>query len=267
MTHSPSVLTMDADLKYTLLHHRYSNAAMIQDWNSKMMGISFASPTTLLDGTQPLTPPPPSEDLTALGNHFLWQAPNSDAIIFPADKWAELHAFVTNILEMEYTSGSTPALLARKDVSKKYPAWLEHVLQLSRLRGYFTVYPGQDTANAIMGIHNDAPFVPDEYQGDEEAEHDASGDTIEDQATAVFDATSHIDILSTLPQSGNLPNIHNLPVLTWDGKTSSVEDLEADADEYVVRFRRDVGQCDGKTPRPPPHKLTNDLFCKPKPSL
>ncbi|MCP5922245.1 hypothetical protein NL350_28285, partial [Klebsiella pneumoniae] len=78
-------------------------------------------------------------------NPFFWQAPASDAILIMGDKWVELHGYVSRILERQQTKKDTPAFLAKKHATKKHPAWLEYVLQLSRLRGYLTLYPSPET--------------------------------------------------------------------------------------------------------------------------
>jgi hypothetical protein len=151
--------------------------ANVEDWNSKMLGISFAAPSTLLDNSQPLTVPQPNGEAGWKGA-FLWEAPNSDAMLISGEKWVELHGFVTQILDKQHASSQSPALLAHKEISKKYPSWLEYILQLSRLRGYYTVYPGPETASVVMGVHNDLPELPEEYDGDHPKKelHGARGD-------------------------------------------------------------------------------------------
>lgn len=256
---STAANVISPDLKYTLLHHRYSNAANNNDWNSKMLGISFAAPSSLLDGSQPLTVTHGNGE--AGSGAFLWQAPNSDAMLFSGEKWVELHGFVSQVLDQQHSSTQSPALLAHKEVSKKYPAWLEYILQLSRLRGYYTVYPGSETASVIMGVHNDLPEVPEEYESDHEAHDEADGEDIRDRATLMFDPYSRINILGTLAQDGTLPSLSEVPVLSWDGKPAALAELESSSRDYAARFRREVGQCSEGEAAKPFDKHARDLFC------
>lgn len=251
------------DLKYTLLHNRYSHMANAEDWNSKMLGISFAAPNTLLDNSQPLTVPQPNGEAGWKGA-FLWEAPNSDAMLVSGEKWVELHGFVTQVLDKQHSTSQSPALLAHKEISKKYPSWLEYILQLSRLRGYFTVYPGPETASVVMGVHNDLPELPEEYDADHDA-HDeaASDDDIRDRATLLFDPYSRVNILGTLPRAGELPSLSDVPVLSWDGQSAAggLSGLDAGAREFAARFRREVGQCAEDEADRPFDKHARDLFC------
>lgn len=226
-----------------------------------MMGLSFVAPTGLLDGASSFTPPEPSDDA---GSSYLWQAPSSDAMLFSGAKWMELHGYVSRILERQESWSDSPGLLSVKDVSKKYPTWLEYVLQLSRLRGYFTIYPGQETSSAIMGVHNDIPDVPEEYADDKQAILDAMGNPAEDEATYNFDSHWQVDMLQTLPRDGSLPSVESLPVVSWDGKAATAEDLIANAREFATRFRSEVGNCrDGDTPSSA-DRFARDLFCTAK---
>lgn len=225
-----------------------------------MLGISFSAPSSLLDNSGPLTIPQGEGDDSS-GGAFLWQAPNSDATLYSGEKWVELHGFVSQVLDRQHSSSESPMLLAHKEVSKKYPSWLEYILQLSRLRGYYTVYPGPETASIVLGVHSDLPEVPEEYDADQDAHDDAVGEDIRDQATLSFDPYSKIDILGTLPQKGGLPSLSEVPILSWDGKEAGLEQLESDATAYAAKFRREVGQCeDGETEKPI-DRYARDLFC------
>lgn len=246
-------------MKYAVLHYRHSNGAAVQNWDSSMMGLSFSTPAKTLDSSQPLNLPELNDDE---GSSFLWQAPSSEATLFSGDKWIELHGYVSKVLERQSASSGTPAMLAHKEISKKHPAWLEYVLQLSRIRGYYTVYPGFETSSAIIGVHNDIPEVPEEYQDDAEARLDAQGESSEDEATELFDAHWGVDVLQTLPHGGTLPYLTRIPVLTWNGQESSIEDLRNGASNYATRFRSEVGHCPEGEEERPPHRLANDLFCK-----
>jgi hypothetical protein len=248
----------NADLKFAILHYRHSNGAFAHNWGEQIMSLSLATPTTLLDGSLPLRIPEPREDV---GSSFLWQAPLSDAMVFPGDKWVELHGFISQTLESQALAKETPPLLAHKEISKKYPSWLEYVLQLSRIRGYYSVYPGQDTSRMVVGVHNDLPDVLEEYREDEEARRDAGGDDVGDDATATFDPHWRVDILHTLPKGGNLPKLESLPVLSWDGEESSATALQDDATAFRTRFMTEVGRCKDGQLKNGWHKSADDLFC------
>ncbi|KAM5348181.1 hypothetical protein ACJ41O_008005 [Fusarium nematophilum] len=256
-------------VKYTLLNTLYSTSAVLLDWNSNLMGISFQSPNTLLDDTTPLNiPASESGDREGNGSPFLWQGPSSDATLFLGSKWVELHGYLASILEKLHTRSDTPVFLAKKDASKKHPAWLEYALQLSRLRGYATLYPSPETASTIMGAHSDLGNTPEEYLGDDDEGED-NGKA--DQATSAFDPTSGVDMLTTLPHGGNLPVLGDLPLLSWDGKSAMLGDLETAALELSRNFRREVGECpEGKDAEeddygePRRDKFAGDLFCRTK---
>ncbi|KAL7938188.1 hypothetical protein V8C35DRAFT_291157 [Trichoderma chlorosporum] len=249
-------------VKYSLLQRQYSAIASRQDWGSKLFGISFSAPTTYLDDTTQFAPPKPleGEGLDTDGTSFLWQAPNSDAILILGDKWVELHGFVSRLLEKRHALSTTPDLLSTKEVGKKHPAWLEYTLQLSRIRGYFTLYPTQQTANTIVGIHTDLYDVPEEYIGEKATEQER--DSI-NHATELFDPASQVDMLATLPHEGELPLLYHLPWLTWDGKETDDSSIQQSAIKYKQAFRNQVGQCKdekpGVTPRVDPY--ARDLFC------
>lgn len=237
---------------------------MTHEFDKRLMAISLQSPSTLLDGSTPLSAPKTTDVDDAeknIASSFLWQAPSSEAVLFMGDRWVELHGYISQVLEKQQSATGTPALLAKKEVSKRHPSWLEYVLQLSRLRGYFTLYPSQETANAIVGIHNDLYDMPDEYVGgnarDEEFE-----DGLVKYAGEAFDLSSPTDILSTLPQGGYLLPLRKLPLLSWDGTQVDWTQMDRDALQYTHQFRREVGGCVGtETKKPTFNKHARDLFC------
>lgn len=233
------------------------------------MGISFHSPSTLLDDTTPLTVPAAEEaDETSGSSPFFWQAPTSDAVLFMGDKWVELHGYVSRILEKKQTGTGTPAFLAKKSTSKKHPAWLEYVLQLSQLRGYVTLYPRPETASTILGAHSDLPNTPEEYLGEGD-ENDKTGEA--DSATSKFDPASPVDMLTTLPREGDLLALGDLPLISWNGKSTSLAELETTSMELTKQFRQEVGGCppsavndEDDFGQPRHNKDASDLFCKNK---
>ncbi|RTE73992.1 hypothetical protein BHE90_011591 [Fusarium euwallaceae] len=252
-------------VKYTMLHSFYSRAAILHDWTDNIMGISLQSRSTLLDETTPLTAPKSHDEEPDSDNSFFWQAPTSDAILIMGDKWVELHGYVSRILERQQTKTDTPAFLAKKHTTKKHPAWLEYLLQLSRLRGYLTLYPSPETASVILGAHSDLSNVPEEYLGDEEEDGNKGR---ADRATSTFDSISQIDMLATLPGKGELPALEDVPLVSWDGNTLTFAELESTSRKLASLFRQEVGGCsEGESDEeddygmPRRDKDAGDLFC------
>ncbi|UKZ47342.1 hypothetical protein TrVGV298_001560 [Trichoderma virens] len=221
-------------VKYSLLQRRYSTIASRQDWESKLFGISFSAPTTYLDDTTQFVPPKPLEgqEFDTEGTPFLWQAPNSDAILILGDKWIELHGYVSQLLEKQHASSTTPDLLAKKE----------------------------QTANAIIGVHTDLHDVPEEYEGEEDSEQ--GQDSIK-LAAELFDPASQVDMLATLPHEGELPLLYHLPWLTWDGKETYDGAIQKIAANYKQAFRSQVGQCKDESMDVVPvvDSYARDLFC------
>lgn len=219
-------------LKMAVLEYSYSSHAVESGWDQKLFGISLDLPSTQLSGSGPFTPP--SADPEDPTSGFLWQAPNSNAALFSGSKWAELHGFVSQALEVQHKSGTLPVLLADKSVSREHPAWMEHALRLCKARGYLTVYPSASLATNLATIHNDLYRQPEEY------ENDGFIPTHDDEDEVVI----HRELLlDSLPESGQLSRLHRLPVLAWEGTPTNPEDLEVYAAKYAAEFRRTVGGC------------------------
>lgn len=251
-------------MKYSLLHNLHSKVAILDNYNARLLGLSLSVPTTSIDGNQPFTPPRPvrsdkgGSDETA----FLWQRPSNEAMVFLGEKWVELHHLVAQTLYKKRSMAATPALLERKQASKKYPAWLEYALQLSRLRGYYTLYPSRETAKALIGVHNDIPDAPEEYLKDQS--RSTSPKDFLDQGNEHFDSGSPVNMLETLPKNGALQSPRDLPLLSWNGKSQTEEGLTKDASEYTTLFRSEVGGCGDEylKSQPVEKRTALDLFCK-----
>ncbi|KAG5927516.1 hypothetical protein E4U42_002159 [Claviceps africana] len=259
------------DVKYTLLHTLHSKMALMEDYGASLMGFSFSIPHTLADGTTAFSPPAPQGgDKDRAGQTaFLWQQPGNEAMLFTGEKWIELHHFISRMLYQKKTmssSSSPPALSAQKKESKKYPAWLEYVLQLSRVRGYYTMYPAKATAKAILGVHREIVEPPEEYQKDAVAEAAArktSPTSLEEESAERFDAKSPLDMLETLSDGGNLQSPIDIPLLSWDGTLTTHVDLYRQTVDDAVSFREEFGGCK-KEDRPRGtrgKKDASDLFC------
>ena len=69
-------------------------------------------------------------------------------------------------------------------------------------------------------------------------------------------------LLSTLPNSGNLPEIPNLPLLTFDGFTLTQKEANDDAWTFTEAYRRDIGGCEpGAEISKREANSALDLFC------
>lgn len=226
-----------------------------------MFGISFAAPSTYLQNAKAFVPPAPiNKKSTSSGTAFVWEAPSSDAMLILGERWVELHGFVSQTLQKLHAAPQLPAMLATKEIIPRYPAWLEYALQLSRLRGYFTVYPSKQTASSVVGIHTDLENVPEEHEGMKSTKAGSLED-VEDQASADFDSGSQIDVLNTFPEEGRLPTMSIMPILSWEGVESSLSAIVQTAHTYASDFRRQVGQCSGELKDVKRDKLAKDLFC------
>lgn len=233
-------------LKMAVLEYSYSSQALDQGWDEKLFGISLGLPSTQLSGSGPFTPPSTLPgDLTS---GFLWQAPNSNAALFTGSKWVELHGFVSQVLEVQHRSKTLPALLAEKSVSREHPAWMEHVLRLCKARGYWTVYPSPGLATNLATIHNELHRQPEEY------ENDVFTVAHEDEDEVVIHRES---LLDSIPENGKLSRLQSMPLLAWEGSTTSPEDLEKYAATYASEFRRTVGGCGASDEYP----ASGPLFC------
>lgn len=265
-THQP--LTRIIDLKYTVLEYKYSSTAQYQEWDSRLLGISLDLPTTYLSGTGEFNPPtkrdvkPQTEAYPIDGpTPFLWQAPNSNAVLFFGQKWVELHGFVSRLLDTTHRLPSTPAsFLSTKDVSKSYPSWLEHALRLSRARGYWTLYPGEAIGGGLAVVHKELYKAPEEYQNETPKQQQSNKDDERDLASG-----SGSLLEGLLPsKDGLLPPFAELPIMTWDGKVVSLEEFDAGVKEYAAEFRANVGgDCEDLEAKDLlPKGDAADLFCE-----
>lgn len=241
-------------LKMGVLEYMYSSLALTQGWDKKLFGISLDLPSTYISGSGPFTPPTKSPEQTDIHSEtgaatpFLWQAPNSNAVLFTGERWAELHGFVSKSLEAQHATTNSLALLSEKLVSKDYPAWLEYILRLCRAQGYWTMYPSRQLAANLATVHSELYHQPEEYENDIDFSKHDDGDEI------VIHKES---LLDSFPNNGGLPKFQAMPLLTWDGTETTVQKLDDDAVAYAAQFRNTVGGCDGtKVP-----ETAGYLFC------
>ncbi|KAG5939139.1 hypothetical protein E4U60_000999 [Claviceps pazoutovae] len=258
-------------VKYSLLHQLHSKVALLEDYDTSLMGLSFSIPRTLADGSTAFSPPTPQGGKKGASGQtaFLWQRPNSEAMLFTGEKWIELHHFISRTLYQKKmtSSSSSPAVLTEGTTGKMYPAWLDYVFQLSRLRGYYTLYPSKATAEAILGAHSDMPDPPEEYEKDAEAtaaQKSSVDNPQHDSSTGSFDLASPVDMLETLPEEGYLQLPVEVPLLSWDGTLTTQKSLAGKAQDYAALFRREVGGCSAKEKQSVATRRVDasDLFCR-----
>lgn len=248
-----------------ILSYKYDSEMVADGAAQNLLGFAFGRPKTLLDAkTQFIAPAASSASgSTEAGTPFRWSAPNSDAMLIMGDKWQELHNYVT-LLSEKLGKAGTSALLEAKEVSDNYPAWLKHVSQLSRLRGYFTLYPNSETSDAILGVHKELYRIPEEYQPDP-SDSPAKGDAADVRSTQyrdTFDPSAGLDLLTLLPDDGKLKPLKEMPLLSFDSKKVGQSELESAAGTYAKQFRQEVGGCNGDDLDRGPEQSAADLFCK-----
>ncbi|RYP56210.1 hypothetical protein DL771_011997 [Monosporascus sp. 5C6A] len=255
-------------LKYTLLSYRNS---------MRLFAISLEQPTRLLD-EKTLIPPtskgdvgPSGEDVGDAPTAFLWQAPSSNAVLYLGEKWMDLHNFVSRSLAAKQDPGSVSSLLTNKLVSKKHPSWLEHALRLARMRGYYTLYPGEETAKNLATVHSELYRLPEEYAGEGNSEKFLADDATDEEVEAarkralgeMESSLAPMSLLDSLPNGGELRPLNKLPLLSWDGRKTDLVAVDESAATYATKFRSTVGRC--STSKKEDHSseglLTQDLFC------
>ncbi|KAI2606892.1 uncharacterized protein GGS25DRAFT_522410 [Hypoxylon fragiforme] len=266
-------------LIYSLLEYKYSAVATHQRWGRHLFGISLEQPLKKLDGKQELSAPSLLKSSGAgeasdeeISTSFLWQAPSSSAVLFLGEKWMELHDFVSRSLEAKREFDEVPTLLSEKIVSTQHPSWLEHALRLARVRGYWMLYPGSDTAQNLATVHSELSHIPEEYANQEGSKvtlaEDASEEEIENVRQKIRAGSeitlAPVSLLDSLPHEGNLRPFGDLPILTWDGQSADFEELNSLAATYATEFREKVGRCtvdSAEVSKKQEGPTTEDLFC------
>ncbi|KAH6677889.1 hypothetical protein F5X68DRAFT_270261 [Plectosphaerella plurivora] len=253
-------------LKFSTLEYIYSQTTVSMSWDKRLLGLGLIVPPALLDGVRDFKPPKPlpidgEKPEEGQGTSFLWQAPNSDAMLITGPRWIELQSFVTRSLERRRAEAA-PELLTSKTVGKQHPAWLEHLLRLARARGYLTLYPDADTAGAVATVHKELFQAPEEYGKDLEKDQprdgvktvDSDDDSDDGHATQ---AAPLLGIMDTLPDGGRLVSLDHVPYLTWEGTSATLGELDSASLQFSTEWRQRVGGCDDVA-----DSLSKDLFCE-----
>ena len=261
-------------LIYHLLEYKYSAHGKETKNSPHLMGISLELPTYFLNDSEPFVPPlmekPPSDRKGGTPGEpipFLWQAPNSNAALYFGDKWMEFHSFLTARL-------SKPPTTRKKLISKKHPSWLEFLLELMRARRYSLLYPNFSLDDeAIATVHDELYQVPEEFPREPSIPSSAPELNPDEPLSLVYErkdrpplntehSLSSSTLLSILPNSGDLPEISDLPLLAFDGSTLTQRQANDDAWNFAETYRREIGDCEAEaefTKREPNSAL--DLFC------
>ena len=218
----------------------YSASSRRQKWDKRLVGINLDFPSTYLNAPEAFIPP---RNPDVPNSAFLWQAPSSNAILLTGEKWAELHDFISRSLDFQQASSTTPAIVTDKVVSTIFPGWLESLVQLCRLRGYVTLYPGLETAATLAMAHDELPQYPEEYR--------SADSPPPRRGKEVELGDSSLDTLHTLPNDGDLLPLGRLPFLDWKGEEMTVERMDEGVRAYLKEWREAVG-C---------KENGNELFC------
>jgi len=198
-------------LKYYLLEYKYSAPAADTDY---LMGISLESPSIHLNGSMQFVAPQGGTMKADDMSPFLWQAPNSNAALYFADKWMEIHSFLTQRHAALRDSRTKDYHQSReKKVSERFPAWTEYFLDLMQSRAYAIQYPGHTTSSAasdqgLVIVHNDLYQLPEEF-----ARPTAPFARPDEPLPTESVLTSSSDYLATHSQRQTQPENHELPLL------------------------------------------------------
>ena len=284
-------------LKYHLLEYRYS-------YNSPdLFGISLETPSSYLNGTESFQPPekPSSPNDKDRSLPFLWQAPNTGATLIFADKWVELHSFLTQYFSAS-SNPTTKSFLSKrtKQVAETLPSWAEYLLDLMRTRGYYFLYPGSvsegSAGTSLAVLHNELYQIPEEYlkprskPDSDPSKLPTSDDVLEENDFSYLKAHHRADedaltierplarnlaaVLPPVPKSvqrptdGNdapdaMPPLDELPLLDYQGTPLSNEDLADRAQDFTIKYRISAGGCteESAKDREVIHGNAEDLFC------
>ena len=262
---------------YNLLQYKYSAYSAATTKFPNLMGFSLELPSFHLNDTKPLEPPlkertplkGEEKGLPAERTPFLWQAPNANAALYFGDKWIEFHSFLSARL-------AKPPSTRRKVYSQKHPSWLESLLELIRARGYSMLYPNFPAeGDAIVSVHDELYQVPEEYTKDPSTPS-TPVPNLDPDIPLVAENTKEprssppnrehplleSDLLSLLLNDGELPDVADLPLLSYNGIRMSSKLSHEAAMAYSETYRREIGTCttDAETtPRAANNAL--DLFC------
>lgn len=275
-------------LMYTLLEYKNSDVNKQSSDADRLMGISLHLPSTYPNDTTPFSPPTSTAEAADRDNNksskttldrrkskasFLWQIPDSNAVLYFGNRWMEFHSFLSNRV-------SKPPTDYPKIFSTSHPAWLEYLLELIRARGWYVLYPNFPSDDlSLATTHSELFEVPEEYSSTEARRRrgaasrptpsDIDPDSLltaddmgpkppPDEEKPLFSA----DLVSLLPAAGDLPEVAHLTLLTYDGHQITTQESDAAAEVFAKSFRVRAGSCsDAQTDSPRYYNRASDLFC------
>jgi hypothetical protein len=254
-------------LKYVILRYKYSTHSMND--STQLLGVSLELPSlSPVIGT-----PSPTEFPILDMPLFCWQAPNSNAALYFGDKWVEFHSFLSNRVASRTLFGDTPR---EKMISKRYPSFMEYLLEFIRARGYYMLYPsfpGRGVPGPAI-VHNELYQRPQEFPlveslGSEPGQPGTDDDDMilgaESMLSILYSPSTLTTLLSRI--SLDLPNMGSLSILSHDGKRLDGLATRREAEGFAKKFRVKVGRCaeadaQNVEERGEPGQLnTDDLFC------
>lgn len=256
-------------LIHNLLEYKYSIHGKAAKESSNVIGFSLELPSFYLNDSTPLIPPlKPGKSKEPMP--FLWQAPNSNAALYFGDRWVEFHSFLQARL-------SKPPPARRKVISDKHPAWMEFLLEFMRARGYSLIYPNFTTeGDTIVTIHDELYQIPEEFPKDPATVDNAVPDLDPSQPLVKdYDASdrraptntetaflSSSNLISLLPNSGDLSELSDMLLISYNGYNMSRELSREAAAAFSQAYQREVGGCDSSA-QTATRKLDSavDLFC------
>ncbi|KAJ5200000.1 hypothetical protein N7491_009203 [Penicillium cf. griseofulvum] len=242
-------------LKFAVLN--YKQSARAKRIFSNMIGISLELPSSKpTANSQSFTPPPMKiEGKEQFLPSFLWQAPNSNAALYFGDAWAEFHSFMANRLSTPESAMPPQTKL----ISEKYPAFMEHMLEMIRAKGYYLLYPSFPgiKSPSITTVHNELYQTPEEFGGSSPATSgEAATQAIHDPTQALTGGGSSglgsiekpLDHASTIMPlldlfSSGLADLDALPLLSYDGERLTAAAFTKQTEEYAKQFRTHYGGC------------------------
>jgi len=266
-------------LKYIILKYKYSTHSA--NASTRLLGISLELPSSKPTDGEPFTPPFVPSDHSDQRNGdgglplFLWQVPNSNAALYFGDKWIEFHSFLSNRLVVQENSQEVSP--RKKLISKKYPAFMEYLLELIRARDYYMLYPSFPARDdfSLATVHNELYQPPEEFvtRDAEPLEPDSSttGDSSEPleadseiELGSIERPLSHSSTLTTLLRQfpGDLPDLDALHILSYKGEQISSQAAKKEADEFANDFKTRFGGCrESSTSGEMSLRKVDDLFC------
>ncbi|PGH26978.1 hypothetical protein AJ80_01362 [Polytolypa hystricis UAMH7299] len=260
-------------LKYSLLRYKYSSLTKAS--THRLLGISLELPSKWPTSNDVFSPPNNIDHVSVQNRseipEFLWQVPNSNAALYFGDKWIEFHSFLSNRFTTAPESKPDPDI-----VSKKFPAWMEYMLELMRARGYYLLFPSfqKDSDITLATVHNELYQLPEEYKATAKekspdlpeqevinpddpltAPPQAQNTQLDASERELTSSSTISNLLKIFPDG--LPELSSLEVVPYSPEEKT-EDLIERAEDYLKTFRKSIGGCDGENRKP---SKPDDLFC------